>query len=72
MDFTYYTPWKYLGFRFQGAGGSLSTGNFSVSEAICNSSGDLVAFGKRSGYDFIDHTDGRNGNNFVNCQATIS
>ncbi|HTD14193.1 MAG TPA: hypothetical protein VK673_03395 [Chthoniobacterales bacterium] len=49
MDFTYYTPFKYLGFRFQGAGGSVSTGNFSVSESIFNSSGALVASGKRTG-----------------------
>jgi hypothetical protein len=25
MDFTYFTPWKYLGFRFQGAGVELSS-----------------------------------------------
>jgi hypothetical protein len=49
MDFTYYTPWKYLGFRFQGAGGSVSTGNFTVSESVFNSSGQLVAFGKKTG-----------------------
>jgi hypothetical protein len=32
MDFTYYFPWKYLGVRFQGAGLSLSTGTFTVTE----------------------------------------
>jgi len=49
MDFTYFTPWKYLGFRFQGAGASVSTGTFSVSEQVFNSSGDLIASGRRSG-----------------------
>jgi hypothetical protein len=49
MDFTYFTPWKYLGFRFQGAGGSVSTGDFTVSERVFNSSGEQVAFGKRTG-----------------------
>ncbi len=34
MDFSYYLPWKYLGFRFQGAGLSLSTGTFTVTESI--------------------------------------
>jgi hypothetical protein len=34
MDFTYYFPWKYLGVRFQGAGLSLSTGTFTVTESI--------------------------------------
>jgi hypothetical protein len=27
MDFTYFLPWKYLGFRFQGAGLELSSGD---------------------------------------------
>src|ERR1700761_8372713 len=30
MDFTYYLPWKYAGFRIQGAGMDLSTGNVTV------------------------------------------
>jgi opacity protein-like surface antigen len=30
MDFTYWTPFKYLGFRFQGAAVSVSTGDFTV------------------------------------------
>lgn len=30
LDFTYYLPWKYLGFRVQGAGVSLSTGDITV------------------------------------------
>jgi hypothetical protein len=34
MDFSYYFPWKYLGVRFQGAGLSLSTGNFTVTENL--------------------------------------
>ena len=34
MDFTYYFPWKYAGIRFQGAGVSLSTGNFTVTESF--------------------------------------
>jgi len=34
MDFTYYFPWKYLGVRFQGAGLSLSTGNFTITENL--------------------------------------
>jgi hypothetical protein len=49
MDFTYYTPFKYLGFRFQGAGGSVSTGTFSASESVFNSSGALIAHGSKSG-----------------------
>lgn len=39
MDFSYYFPWKYLGVRFQGAGFSLSTGNFTVTEFGTGSSG---------------------------------
>jgi outer membrane protein with beta-barrel domain len=34
MDFSYYFPWKYLGVRFQGAGFSLSTGTFTVTESL--------------------------------------
>src|SRR5258706_8950203 len=34
MDFTYYFPWKYAGIRFQGAGVSLSTGTFTVTETV--------------------------------------
>jgi hypothetical protein len=34
MDFSYYFPWKYAGVRFQGAGYSLSTGNFTVTESL--------------------------------------
>src|SRR6266404_9491458 len=34
MDFTYYFPWKYAGIRFQGAGVSLSTGDFTVTESL--------------------------------------
>ena len=34
MDFTYYFPWKYAGVRFQGAGVSLSTGTFTVTETV--------------------------------------
>jgi hypothetical protein len=34
MDFTYYFPWKYAGIRFQGAGVSLSTGTFTVTESF--------------------------------------
>jgi len=34
MDFTYWFPWKYLGVRFQGAGLSLSTGTFTVTENL--------------------------------------
>jgi hypothetical protein len=30
MDFTYYLPWKYAGFRIQGAGMDLTTGNVTV------------------------------------------
>jgi hypothetical protein len=30
MDFTYYLPWKYAGFRFQGAGLDLTTENLTV------------------------------------------
>ena len=30
MDFTYFLPWKYAGFRVQGAGVDLSTGNVTV------------------------------------------
>ena len=36
MDFTYWTPLRYLGVRFQGAGLSLSTGTFTVSEFAPN------------------------------------
>jgi len=31
MDFTYFLPWKYLGFRFQGAGVSLSSSTLTGS-----------------------------------------
>ena len=34
MDFTYHFPWKYAGIRFQGAGVSLSTGTFTVTESF--------------------------------------
>ena len=34
MDFSYYFPWKYLGVRFQGAGFSLSSGDFTVTETL--------------------------------------
>jgi hypothetical protein len=34
MDFSYYFPWKYAGVRFQGAGLSLSTGTFTVTETV--------------------------------------
>ncbi len=34
MDFTYYFPWKYAGVRFQGAGVSISTGTFTVTETV--------------------------------------
>jgi hypothetical protein len=34
MDFTYFFPWKYAGIRFQGAGVSLSTGTFTVTETV--------------------------------------
>src|SRR5260221_6616923 len=34
MDFTYYFPWKYAGVRFQWAGGSISTGTFTVTETV--------------------------------------
>ena len=34
MDFSYYFPWKYAGIRFQGAGVSLSTGTFTVTETV--------------------------------------
>jgi hypothetical protein len=34
MDFTYYFPWKYAGIRIQGAGVSLSTGTFTVTETV--------------------------------------
>jgi hypothetical protein len=30
LDFTYYLPWKYAGFRIQGAGVDLTTGNVTV------------------------------------------
>jgi hypothetical protein len=30
MDFSYFFPWKYAGVRFQGAGVSVSTGDFTV------------------------------------------
>jgi hypothetical protein len=33
MDFTYFLPWKYAGFRFQGAGLDLSTGNLTVTSS---------------------------------------
>ena len=34
MDFSYFFPWKYAGVRFQGAGVSLSTGTFTVTETV--------------------------------------
>ena len=34
MDFSYFFPWKYLGVRFQGAGYSLSSGTFTLTENI--------------------------------------
>jgi hypothetical protein len=34
LDFTYFFPWKYAGVRFQGAGVSLSTGTFTVTESF--------------------------------------
>jgi hypothetical protein len=34
MDFSYYFPWKYAGVRFQGAGVSLGTGTFTVTETV--------------------------------------
>ena len=34
MDFSYFFPWKYAGVRFQGAGVSLSTGDFTVTETF--------------------------------------
>src|SRR6059058_2577931 len=34
MDFSYWFPWKYAGIRFQGAGVSLSTGTFTVTESF--------------------------------------
>ncbi len=34
MDFSYFFPWKYAGVRFQGAGVSLSTGDFTVTESF--------------------------------------
>jgi len=34
MDFSYWFPWKYAGVRFQGAGVSLSTGTFTVTESF--------------------------------------
>src|SRR5580698_8537097 len=33
MDFTYFLPWKFAGFRFQGAGLDLSTGNLTVTSS---------------------------------------
>ena len=33
MDFTYWTPWKYAGVRFQGAGVSLSTQTITVTSS---------------------------------------
>jgi hypothetical protein len=33
MDFTYFLPWKYAGFRFQGAGLDLSTRNLTVTSS---------------------------------------
>ena len=37
MDFTYFLPWKYLGFRFQGAGVSVSSAD--VTGTFTNSTG---------------------------------
>jgi len=34
MDFSYFFPWKYAGVRFQGAGVSVSTGTFTVTETV--------------------------------------
>jgi len=34
MDFSYFFPWKYAGVRFQGAGVSLSSGTFTVTESF--------------------------------------
>jgi hypothetical protein len=34
MDFSYFFPWKYAGIRFQGAGVSLSSEDFTVTETI--------------------------------------
>jgi len=34
MDFSYYFPWKYLGVRFQGAGLSLTSDTFTVTENL--------------------------------------
>ena len=33
MDFTYFLPWKYAGFRFQGAGLDLSTRNLTLTSS---------------------------------------
>jgi hypothetical protein len=33
MDFTYFLPWKYAGFRFQGAGVALTSGNVTVTDS---------------------------------------
>jgi hypothetical protein len=39
MDFSYFFPWKYAGVRFQGAGVSLSTGDFTVTETFTGVNG---------------------------------
>jgi hypothetical protein len=33
MDFTYFLPWKYAGFRFQGAGVELSSGTETITSS---------------------------------------
>ena len=45
MDFTYWTPFKYLGVRFQGAGLSVSTG--TITGRVFDPAGNLIA--SRSG-----------------------
>ena len=54
MDFTYFLPWKYAGFRFQGAGVALSTGTVTVtgSNGFRRSGSGTAAAGVLTG-DFI-------------------
>jgi hypothetical protein len=49
MDFTYYLPWKWLGLRFQGAGASLSTGDFTVTEDVVSRNGSVTRVASRTG-----------------------
>jgi hypothetical protein len=49
MDFTYFFPWKYAGIRFQGAGVSLSSGTFTVTETVTGPNGRRTATASRSG-----------------------